>query len=793
MRPSPFKKKKKFQIPWGYIWGTILFVFLVAGGLAALYITSAYTTWRSQKPRIDRILYKYANEVSDNYDSTQYKPIRIYDRNEKLIGEFYRKSFRPIRTDNLSNHANIIWAILSSEDREFYHHYGVNPKSIARAVFANITRLKFSQGGSTITQQLSKLTLDLGERNLQNKFTEFFCALHIENEFDKQTILAMYLNQIFLGEGNTGVEEASLSYFKKSAKDLSPEEAALIAGIIPAPSVYNPIRNLKISLERQRRVLFDMANHPELNHNSNQIPNKFSLILEKRLKAFQSQYSIREIQKTGRPQLIGDIGNYGIDRGFKINLAPEFNSEVKKEVMSRLSEEDLEFREIKIITTLDSQVQKVAEKVLSDGIDKVRSEVRSNTPKKGKKNTSGLNDEITKGMSGAFVSMNPNNGEVLSMVGGDYGINPYKWNRAELTFRQPGSVMKALLYTLAYQKGIIHPFSTVVDEKINISGYSPRNWYKGFRGPVTARSALAQSINTVAVKLLNEVGVNNYVDTIANILMLSPEEKKERFPKNLSIALGSAELSPMELAWIFATIQNGGQRIAPHKIRKVIDVNTDEVLYESSNSFDSGESILDPVACAMAVNTLEAVLTEEGTMRTKITGIPIAGKTGTVQFPKLANSKFNGIGGVRDVWFAGMSPNLTSVVWIGNDQGAPFPGTGAETAGGVWVRYILSLTSHFEPNAPLIREFFGDYVRHDICGEDGYLLTDRPACKFPLYGQYFYKGIIPEPQKQPLPTSKPQPVLEEDYPDPFSPEEEVKPIDTKPESKDTNNSSNEGI
>ncbi|WP_000010428.1 biosynthetic peptidoglycan transglycosylase, partial [Leptospira interrogans] len=198
-------------------WRKILrYAIIVTISVISFLIGGSYVVWLSKKDKVVSNLDKFKNEVTNYYEVSQIRPIRILDRNGKLIGEFSRRKFKPIRTDNLAEHGNIIWALLSSEDREFYNHHGINYTALLRAIFINLTTFQ-KQGGSTITQQLAKLTLDLGARNIFNKITEFYCTFYLENQFDKNTILSMYLNRIFLGEGNTGVEEASRYYFNKAA------------------------------------------------------------------------------------------------------------------------------------------------------------------------------------------------------------------------------------------------------------------------------------------------------------------------------------------------------------------------------------------------------------------------------------------------------------------------------------------------------------------------------------------------------------------------------------------------
>lgn len=760
--------------------------------------------WTKEKPRVEKSLDKFASEINNFNDQVQPSPIRILDRNGILIGEFYRKNFRPIRTDNLGKHQVFIWVLLSTEDQEFYEHSGLNITAVLRAVIINLSKLRISQGGSTITQQLAKLTLNLGERNLFNKLTEVYATYYIESKYTKDEILSMYLNQIYLGQDNLGVESASRYYFDKSASELSPAEAAMIVGSIPAPSLYNPVENLRIALNRQRIVLSEMARNqdPLVIPRDKRITENFGSLLDESIRRFRKQYNVVSIKEEGKKERFTSyIGDKGYDRNFKLNLAPDFNMDIRRYILDNYLDEELEGRQISIHTTLDYEKQKIAETALKEGIESIRKEILalSNPPKKkkGKSVTKSADPKIVKeiaeGMRGSFVSLDPSTGDVEVFVNNLRISTSYRPNRIENSLRQPGSTIKALVYTLAFEKRIVNPSSIVVDEHISFSGYSPKNWYSGYKGEVTVRRAFAQSINTISVKLLNDIGLTYFLDKLGDILSLDPEVVQKRFNRNLSLALGSGELTPMELATIYATIQNGGKKIIPRKILKITDSQSLEDF-----SFPTVETyqVLDPVACAMALDTIESVLTEEGTMpiRTgKEERFPMGGKTGTVQSPKEARKKWGNIVGVRDAWFSGLIPNASSVVWIGNEWGAPFPGSGSGTTGKVWWKFAHAVVQKNGSNSDtlLAQEIQGSYLKLDICADDGTqleadwekefievaLVEPNPTipestvsktpktevekkknpkyCKYPLFGQYYYIGDGAERRYIPVETTQP--------------------------------------
>jgi membrane peptidoglycan carboxypeptidase len=725
-----------------------LFYFITIA--TTILIASAYVVWKNEKTFVKANLDKYKSEVSNYHDSIGSKPIRIFDKNEKLIGEFYRKNFKPIRTDNLKDYKVLVWALLSSEDRDFYKHGGINYYSILRALVINLSKFKLTQGGSTITQQLAKLTLNLGERNIYNKITEAFCTYYIENQYDKETILAMYMNQIFLGEGNIGLEEASRYYFNKSGVDLNPAEAALLVGIIPAPSVYNPVKNLNISLERQKRILNDMSVNLQLY--SDKPEKDFAKKLNENIRIFKNTYKIKENKVGEKVVYISEIGKYGFDRDFKINLAPDFNESIRRIILDKFSNEVLERTSLNVYTTLDYDKQVILQQALRDSIESVRTELskekevynKKNLPKEVKRQ-----NEIIDSMNGSAISIDPFTGNVEALIGAYKISSVFRLNRAEEIRRQPGSVIKGLVYALALEKNIINPSTLIKDEKVDFKGYSPKNWYGNYKGYITARYALAQSVNTVAVKLLSEIGVGYFTDKLSAILDLSKEELRDRFGNNLSLALGSGELSPLELTLIYSTIANGGYRVSPRKILKITDEeNNDKTPMELIQTKET-VSIIDPVACAMAVNLLESVVSGEGTLPARFKEkIPLAGKTGTVQTPSAVKAKWANRKGVRDSWFSGIYPSNVTTVWIGNDQGAPFPGSGAGLSGQVWLKFIGYMKSKKGIEGEIVKPFEGNFVRVDTCGETGELLSESVDCKFPLYGQYYYAGTQPVAQQK---------------------------------------------
>jgi len=764
----------------------ISFIFKIAFLLVLLFLAfvlgGSYVTWIQQRQIVAQSLQDYKNQINRFQDGIRPEPVQILDKNKTLIGEFYLNPFEPVRTDNLKNYQVFIWAVLSMEDEHFYHHSGINWSAILRAILVNLSKFRISQGGSTITQQLAKLIMGNEDRNLFNKLTEVYATYYIESQLTKDEILSVYLNKIFLGRGNYGIEAASWYYFNKPGEELTPAEAAMITGLIPAPSIYNPVDNLGIALARQRLALLAMARnrYPDQRPKSYQNLEKFQKSIDSQIKEFRKQYKIKEISEEGRPiRYDSSIAERGYDRNFTLNLTPDFNSDIREYIQKNYVPyySDLESYAITIYTTLDYEKQKIAEESLKQGISDIRKNIESlaKPSAKSKPLDPNIVGEISSGMRAGFVSLEPSTGNVEVFISNLRISSSYRPNRIESSYRQPGSTIKPLLYTMVFQNRRYHQSSIVTDEKIEYDGYSPKNWYAGFNGDMTVRKSLALSVNTIPVKFLYEIGIERFIMKLSEIINITPQKEKERFPRNLTLALGSGELTPMELAIIYATIQNGGRKITPRKLQKIVLKNTDNEQIEEFN-FREDESylVLDPVACAMTLDILQAVLTEEGTMPVKMNPenrFPIAGKTGTVQSPKEARKRWGNISGIRDAWFAGMFPGLTSVVWIGNEWGAPFPGSGSGTSGKAWWRFADAY-SRIQPLQEMNLIPYpveGKYVLMDICTDDGTILetdwekpyleippkisneTQGPVekvpnpnfCRLPALKQYFYVGELP--------------------------------------------------
>ncbi|TNE35387.1 MAG: PBP1A family penicillin-binding protein [Alphaproteobacteria bacterium] len=485
---------------------------------------------------------------------------------------------------------NIKHAVLATEDSHFYEHFGVNPVSLLRAAWRNYQAGRVVEGGSTITQQLAKNLFLTPERTLGRKVRELLLAFYLEAEYSKDEILALYLNRMYFGSGTYGIDAASRKYFSKPATGLNTAEAAMLAGLLKAPTYYAPTRNLERAQERASVVLMRMEDEKYLT--------------EPEVKAIRAHPAV----------LVNASRDFRNVRYFSDWVVSEVNAYIGR------TDKDLI-----VTTTLDPAMQGAAEAALEK-------QFRENAKKR----------DVGQG---ALVAMSPD-GAVRAMVGGrSYAESVY--NRATVARRQPGSAFKTVVYLAAFEDGL-SPDNIFNDGPVDIDGWKPQNYSKTYHGDISLREAFAESINTVAVKVTENIG-RDKVANMANRLGLSGH-----FPLNPSISLGTDEVSLLEMTAADAVIANGGRAVLPYGVLKIQEKGGD-VLYTRQSSG------LGRIVSAEAVNKMQDVMSATikwGTGKAANPGFAAAGKTGTTQ-------------DYRDAWFIGFTPDLVAGVWFGNDNGSP--------------------------------------------------------------------------------------------------------------------------
>lgn len=538
-------------------------------------------------------------DVSKLY-ATPSQATRIYGEGGELIASLFRENRQIVPLTDIPPIQR--QAVLAIEDERFYSHRGVDPRGIARALWHNLRQGEVVEGGSTITQQLARNLFLTQERAISRKVAEALLAIEIERRLTKEEILERYLNQVYFGQGAYGVEMAARVYFGKSVKNVTLPEAALLAGLIRAPSIYSPYRNFARAKSRQEVVLTQMASLGYIG-------------AEEAARARATRIVLAPAS---------NVGLAGI-------RAPYFVSFI----LSRLLEtygEDLVYKGgLQVYTTIDPRLQAAAEKAVRTGLENAKRR------------------KLNIGQA-ALVALDPNTGAVRAMIGG-VDFTSSQFNRAWQARRQPGSAFKVFVYTTAIAAGV--PPTRILDDSpvtYKIRGapdWTPKNYDGTYSGPVTLRRALEKSINIPASRMIYELGPEKVVETAKAMGIESPLEP------HLSLALGSADVTPLEMANAFATLANGGLRVQPLSIVRVTDAKA-KVLEEHRPVRQVG---LAPDVAYVMTDLLKGVI-ERGTGTAAKIGKPAAGKTGTTD-------------DYRNAWFIGYTPRLVAAVWVGNDDNTP--------------------------------------------------------------------------------------------------------------------------
>ncbi|MFN3927563.1 MAG: transglycosylase domain-containing protein [Pseudanabaenaceae cyanobacterium] len=546
----------------------------------------------------------------------------IYDINGELIARVHGDVNREVvPLERMSPHLKR--AVLAIEDAYFYNHKGIDPSGIVRALIVNFNAGTTLEGGSTLTQQLAKNLFLTSEKSLNRKVAEAVLAMRIEQVFTKDEILELYLNQVFWGRNTNGAETAAQEYFGKSAADLNLAEAAMLAGVIQAPTIFNPVDNFKTAKFRQ------------------------GLVLDRML---ELGWAIPEEVKAAKDYPI-KITRRGIS--YEPSRVPYVTQAVISELEEKFGKEVVQQGGLRIQTTIDLRLQRIAEEVAEEGHRDLQNQ--------------GVNaDQI------ALVAVDPRTGYVKALVGGVGPYNKNQFNRAVQARRQLGSSFKPFVYYLAFESKQYGPDSYIEDSPISIPDgnemYVPRNYDGSFSGGMSIRQAMAVSRNIPAIRLGLAVGMENVVALCRKLGITTPMQPVPSLP------LGAADMTPMEVAGAYAVFASGGYKSKTTLIAKVTDPNGN-VVWDNS---PKPELVLDPVAVAQLTDILRTVITSgTGTEAMLSGGRPVAGKTGTT-------SDF------RDAWFVGYTPQLSTAIWIGNDNYAPmsYGVTGGVYVAPIWRKFM---------------------------------------------------------------------------------------------------------
>ncbi|MEN9895566.1 MAG: hypothetical protein RIR97_1418 [Pseudomonadota bacterium] len=511
-------------------------------------------------------------------------------------------------------------AVIAIEDRRFYSHFGIDPIGLARASATNLVRGRMVQGGSTLTQQLAKNLFLSPDRTFERKVQEVLLSFWLEHKFTKEQILTMYLNRMFFGSNAYGVEAASRRYFNKSARDVTLAEAATLAGLLKAPTKLSPARDPQAAADRAQIVLGAMLNT--------------GVISEREIKmALSAEPSQARSYWTGAQHYVADM---------VMDQLPAMIGDIKEDLI--------------VDTTLDMDLEAKAEQAVRSSLDE----------QSGKLSVS----------QAALVSLD-GTGAIRALVGGrDYALSQF--NRAYKAKRQPGSAFKPFVYTAALESGLT-PDSVLNDAPIRIGNWTPENYESKYRGNVTMRTAIANSLNTIAAQLVMTVGPD-HVAKVARRMGIESD-----LDVNASIALGTSEVSLMELTSAYAPFMNGGYKATPHVIKRISKASG-EVLYE--NTYGEPPRVLPENLVADMNRMLMGVITDGTGKKAKLPGWDVAGKTGTTQ-------------SFKDALFVGYTSNLVTGVWFGNDDGASMKKvTGGGLPAVTWNKYMTAAHAGLSP-APL--------------------------------------------------------------------------------------------
>lgn len=641
----------------------------------------------------------------------------IYDRNGKLLYDIYRDQNRtPVRLKDLPKY--VAQATISIEDKDFYKHGGVSIISGMVRAAKDMLLGHNLQGGSTLTQQLVKGTLLTPERTVKRKLKEIVLAIRTEQEFTKDEILELYLNQVPYGGSAYGIEEAASRYFDKQAKDLSLSQAALLAGLPQAPSLYSPYSNLDSAIARRNTILDRM---------------------------YEQKYITKKQRDDAKKEkLLPVLPKNPIK-------APHFVFYVRSELEKMYDLKEVEEGGLKIYTTLDLDIQASAEAILREELDKIRKYNVSNA---------------------ALLTTRPPTGEILSMVGSaDYFATPSGTFNVTTALRQPGSSIKPLVYAVGIDTKIVTPASIFLDVRTCFSPagapkqYCPGNYDGSFHGPVRLRTALGSSYNIPAVKMTGMIGVENFIAS-ASALTLSTFTQPERY--GLSIGLGGGEVRMTEMTQAFSVFANQGKVRKLNSILKVIDKNNKTIYEFKDPNFVANvkESVKSPNFLAIPgkqVFSRETTYLVSHILLDNSARAPAFGTASELVIPKKAVSVKTGTtNDLKDNWTIGYTPNFLTAVWVGNNDNTQMKRglvSGVTGAAPIWNRMMRHLLENQQDLWPVKPDTI---VSAQICSDSGEVMSTREdgsqSCGVAGY-DYFIKGT--ENAQRIFPTRKTIPVYKD--------------------------------
>ncbi len=620
-RQSPARSSKKGAKRGGFLrfvrrtfFGGIVVGTLIAGG-------GAYWIWQK----------------AESYDLSKIKELPertlVYDRNGILMGHVAGHGENRVSVSAKDVSPHFVKALIAREDSRFYQHIGVDFLGILRAMITNLKSGEIDQGASTITMQLARNSFGMKERSYMRKLLEAALSLRIEHQYSKEEILTCYMNRVYFGSGLYGIERAAQGYFMKSASELTLAEGAMLAGVIRGPSLLNPFRSEENAKGIEKEVLERLvASHQVTREDADRATQQVIELRPPHLRFATSTYPLQMV----------------------FDLLDDF-----------LSPHLIEYGGLRIYTTIDSELQKVAQLSLDQNLTKIERLPGYQHPVRSSHQRGGA----TKYLQGAVVTLDNQNGGIVTLVGGrDFSESPF--NRAFLAKRQVGSTFKPFVYSVAFHRAGLLPGSYISDDPIRLANWSPKNSDGTFTGIQPAAIGLIRSRNTMSVRVGQIAGIEQIHD-------LAQALKFGDIPRSPVVALGAFEASPVTLTSAYSTLAAGGVNLAPHLISRIEQADG-SVLYQHAVE---GRRIFPAGVAWMTSDILGKVLDQGTAMDARKAGYqaPAYGKTGTTD-------------DYRDAWFMGYTDKLTTGVWVGLDRPARIMdhGYGSTLALPVWTDVMKS-------------------------------------------------------------------------------------------------------
>jgi len=661
-------EKNKFVVGSLLVFALVLFCFLLIGGQTAKQYEKALPSLAQLTNIQPRIV------------------TRVYASDGTVLKDFYRerrilvplKEIPPYMAD----------ALLSTEDKRFFNHWGVDLIRVPKAFLVNLQRGEFAQGFSTLTQQLARNLFLTREKTVIRKLKEIMTAIKIERTYSKDEILEMYLNQHNFGRGAYGIQAGAQTYFGKNPQDLKIEECALLVGLLQAPGRYNAFRKPEVAVKRRNLVLQNMVNYGKI-----------------------SQKKADSLK-----QLPMELGKGHDDVGW----APYFTEMVRQYLETYYGEDALYDKGLKIYTTLNATLQKAVEAAVSSGVDSLQKNMEQTHSPEDPNYTMMVPETVKvegkikigqkrvyKQLQAAFVAVDNSNGNILGLVGGRDFVQT-KFNRAVQSYRQPGSAFKPFVYTSAIETGT-KPTDHMFDAPIviNVPGFGewrPENVDNKFWGEMTVRRGLAWSRNLIAIKLAQKVGIEKAAEYARRMGITSPLKAVP------SLAIGTSDVNLLEMVSAYSVFPNLGVKVEPRYILKIEDKDGNVL---ERHETTSRKEVLNPQTAYIMVNLMSSVINGGTAQAARRAGFdrPAGGKTGTTD-------------NFSDNWFIGYTPQITAGTWVGFDDKTSIGAnqTGASNALPIWTKFMLAATQYYSykdfeiPSGILFR---------DVDPETGELATDR--------------------------------------------------------------------